>query len=175
MDDLSAARYALELAAGTILRELAEVRGRGPWFPALHTRLQQQVSRSKAPEGSPEAVAERWADTGLEVLYEVFRPVLLDEAIPDFRQMAAISADGAPNPTLAPAVVAGMRIAVQALIRITRDRPGGEEALRLAQAEAVREAEVQNIPGDADGTLKDRWIGASIAAIDTVFDAHEGA
>lgn len=153
---------ALQYAAAAILLELAEERGKGSWFPALMSRLQRDIAMNEIRKGRPESGPDR---SGVAV-HEVFRRVLEKEGLLDFRQMAAVSGTGRANPLLADAVVAGLQILARAYRVTARERPDAEEFLGHVRAKAIGDALVQNIPSDADGILKDRWIGASMTAIE---------
>jgi hypothetical protein len=159
---------ALSVAAVGILRELANDRGAGPWFGGLLSRLQMEQARSEWKWHAPDEIAEA---TG-SAIYGVFSVVLKDVTVPDFRYDAAVSADGASNRLLSPAVASALMIAVRVLADHVR-RTGGEELLGELRIEAIGKAEVQNVPGDALGALKDRWIGAGIAAIEAGFERNE--
>lgn len=173
--DFSGVANALELAATAILLELAIERGKGPWFGALLLRLQLEISRTKAPDGAPDSVKERWIDDGTGAVDEIFRSILLDPAIPDWRHDAALSGDGVPNRLLVPAVASGYRILAETLAEAVRNGPDGQERLRLLSTEAVGKAEVQTVPGDTKSVLKDRWVGASVTAIESVVIGRRGA
>lgn len=158
----------MRTVAIAILRELAGDRGKGPWFPALMNRLQSEHARQQINKGLPDDAP----DPAGAAIYEVFRTVLMDETVPDFRHDAGLTGDTA-NPLLYPAVVAGQAIALRAMRSALISLRGGEERLRLSCAEAISQASVQRIPGDANGALKDRWIGVGIAVIEAAFDVDD--
>lgn len=167
-DTTDAARIAaLELAANTILFELAALRGKGPWFPGLLNRTQTAALALYPPREATEAEKKAWDQAVHTTVYEVFQLVLMNKDVPDFRYDAAISGDGTAHHILAPAVAAGYSI-VAKLILDAADRPIDHHALDLIEVEAIRQAKLQSIPSDAKGVLKERWISASIAAIDHV-------
>lgn len=162
----------LELAANMILLELTRERGKGPWFPGLLNRIQFEGVELEAPDGLSDEADKAYGNTVHRQIYDVFSRVLHDKTIPDFRQRAAISGNGVANPMLAPAVAAGYRILAERLVDVLRSTPDAEQTLRTVRADAIRKAEVQSIPSDAKGVLKDRWIGASITAIESVLSGR---
>jgi hypothetical protein len=167
-DTTDAARIAaLELAANTILFELMTVRGKGPWFGGLLRRI-QIAALPMCPPGEPtEADEKAWDQTVHATIYGVFQRILMDQSVPDFRHDAAISGAGTAHHILAPAVAAGYRIMAE--LALDSERWGREgQSLDLLEAEAIRQAKLQVVPSDAKGLLKERWVSASIAAIDDI-------
>lgn len=83
--NLPAMVYALDHAATVILLELAKERGKGPWFGGLLNRLQFQLAKSSPPEGAPDAIKATWRETVHGTAHDVFRRVLMDPSVPDWR------------------------------------------------------------------------------------------
>jgi hypothetical protein len=174
-DTTDAARIAaLELAANAILFELAALRGKGPWFGGLLSRTQTAALSLYPPKASSDSEKKAWDKAVHATVYGVFQRILMDKTVPEYRYDAAISGDGTAHHILAPAVAAGYRIVAELALNVKGSAIDGN-ALDLLEAEAIRQAKLQVVPSDAKGLLKERWIGASIAAIDHVLAGKRGA